>query len=85
MWYVQLALAGNKALAWQVYRNETYPEAMAYAKILGKISDSNIKIAEETHEANDRETQQITVLLVVIGLLSIILLISYLFKLLQHF
>jgi len=74
---LNLALAGKKDAAWNVYRNKTLPIFKDYVSYIGELSDINVKIADDSNIQNDKDATAanvilLTVLFSALGLLLVL-------------
>jgi len=73
---LNLALANKNDLAWNTYKNETYPDAMAYNASLGRLCDMNVKAADEKFIKSEKNATTSAVVLLATIFSSFALLIS---------
>ena len=72
-----LALAGKKAAAWSLYKNETLQVTNKYMDCLNQLSDLNEKIASQLKTDNDKNAKVATVILTVVSLSALILSVAF--------
>lgn len=71
-----LAIAGKKDAAWNIYRSQAVPTTEEYFNYLGEISNLNSQNAEKMHEQSEIDSQTANIMLIISIIGGLILIVS---------